>query len=189
MVRKRKPGRPKGTKKVDNGVIDASQLFFYVPKDTLPTKHVDRFLKLCNQMIKSLGAETLNPTDVEEIAVYYRDRIYMDQIYETFALAQATDPTLVGQLEKLNKNLEQKKSNLGARFIDRGQKRKSKEGMTFIDLFENFVENEVEMEALAQSKKESIKTNKKSYTNPVDYIDSHTKSPTAGNTDDTDQSQ
>lgn len=183
---KRKRGRPKGTTKVaktkeefnklsnknmDNGHIDAEKIFLFVRKETIPKNQLDRFLKLCDMMIQSLGPEHISDTDIEEIALYYRDRIYIDSIYEEFAKDSITDTGLVSQIEKFNKSLEQRKVNLGSRFIDKGQKRKSTSGESVVDLVSRYEEEYAILQQEAEDKKYEILKNKKSkFSTLEDYM-------------------
>lgn len=160
--------------KLRNGKITESQLFLYVPKHTLPEKEINRFLELCDTLIISLGPAELSETDIEEIALYYRDRIYADNIYSTFALSNTTDASLVMQIEKLNKGLEQRKTNLGARFIDKGKKRKEIGEESLIDLLARYSENKKVYEGTALEKYREISENKNTqFTNTSSYMEDH----------------
>jgi hypothetical protein len=187
-VSKKGRGRPKGTTKVakvkeevqrmtevmNNGQINHEKIFLFVKKETIPKDQLERFLKLCDSMIQSLGASDITDTDLEEIALYYRDRIYIDSIYEEFAENDATDTGLISQIEKLNKGLEQRKVNLGARFIDKGSKRKILGGgETIVDLVTKFDEERAEMQQDADNKRFEIQQNKKTkFTKLEEYMES-----------------
>ena len=99
--------------------------------------------------------------------------LVVDRIHQTFATQDVADPTLVAQIEKLNKSLEARKANLGARFIDRGKKRKTKDGMTFLDLFENFSDNANNIEKDAEEKRQLLKDKKSQFINPIEYMEEH----------------
>lgn len=181
-VKKRKPGRPKGitTKqrfKMSNGEVSEDQVFLYTPESTIPSKDKRRFLMLCDLMITSLGPTTVSEADIEEVALYYRDRIYCDHMYEVFAEAQGTvDTNMVSQLEKFNKSLEQRKQNLGSRFIDKGQKRKESKGESLIELFSKYESTGDSLEDRAKEMKSKIEEGKKNYTTTRDYMSSHSAS-------------
>lgn len=170
---KKKLGRPIGAGTFQNGVIPEKKIFLFVPRDSIAERDIQRFLQLCDAWIKDLGPETLKDTDLEEIALYCRDRLYMDGLYKTFAEAETIDPNLVNQIEKMNKSMEARKTNLGSRFIDRGSKRDKGSAMSFIDLFENFSDNSDEFVRESELKKASIQKNRESFTNPIKYMEGH----------------
>lgn len=166
-------GRPAGSIKfkMENGLIDEDQIFLYIKRETIPTDELKRFITLCDKFIISVGADTVTDTDIEEIALIYRDRIYMDLAYESFAEAGSMDAAMATQIEKINKSLEVRKSNLGSRFIDRDKSRKSTSSTTFLDLFNNFVENRDKELEKAQKLDEKIKENESKYTKTKDYME------------------
>ena len=167
-------GRPKKKVMLSNGVVSEDTLFNFVPRNTLPKNDVFRFITLCDAMITDLGADDLSNVDIEEIALYYRDKIYCDQIYREFATAETTDGSLVVQIEKLNKNIEKRKENLGARFIDKGKKRQDSGGESLMDLLSIYASNVKEAEALADKKQLEINNNKDTkYTKIEEYMESH----------------
>lgn len=163
---KEKRRYPMKTKK-----ITAEKLFLFVSQDTLPPTEINRFLRLCESMILSLGEDSLSDNDVEEIALIYRDRIYTDRQYSIFAKAEALDTSMVSQIEKLNKALEQRKANLGARFIDKGKTRKDANlGDSFVSLFNYFTENKDLQTAKGLEKQKQIEDNKAKFTSTADYM-------------------
>jgi len=171
-------GKKKGWRKVDqtlkNGKYTKDDIFNYVPKHTIPTSDLDRYINLCDAMIKDLGSDSVSESDLEEITLYYRDRIYCDKMYESFAQADGVmDSTMVLQLEKLNKGLEQRKTNLGSRFIDRGKKRKESNVGTLMELIGKYVEDKKSFEIEAGEKQLLITQNKKHFTNTADYMEDH----------------
>lgn len=165
-------GRPKGSVKyqIQNGIVDEDKLFLFIKKETIPVSEQKRFIDLCDRFIQSLGADTLNDADIEEIALIYRDRIYMDLAYEIFAQAKAIDSTMVTQIEKINKSLEVRKMNLGSRFIDREKTRNKDTSNSFLDLFNYITENKEEEEGKATEVNKKIKENKKQFTDVHDYM-------------------
>lgn len=166
-----KKKRTRRTSSLKNGKVEEDKLFLFVKRESLPATEIPRFLQLCDTYIISLGADTLSDTDVEEIALYYRDRIYADRIYETFASSNTTDANLIGQIDKLNKAIEQKKLNLGSRFIDKGKKRQDTSGESMMDLFAHFQDKKPDIEAMAAAKKSEVKENKaKNFTRTEDYM-------------------
>lgn len=174
MLEKKQRGRPKKPVSLSNGIVTADELFTYVPKDTIPVGQVERFISLCDHMIYDLDPEELSSIDIEEIALYCREKIYCDLIYKNFAEAQATDTSLVIQIEKINKNLEKRKENLGARFIDKGKKRKEAGTESLIDLLEKFSEyNEQYMDQAENKKIELTKDKDNKFTKTSEYMESH----------------
>jgi hypothetical protein len=187
-TRVKRKGRPKGSKnkKSSNSktnsnyltkyIIDPEKLFFFVKENTIPQDERNRFVVLCNKFAESLGVDTLTDTDVEEIALIYRDRIFMDLTYATFAEAGAFDTAMVNQVEKINKSLEVRKSNLGSRFIDRDKTRKSDAGEgTFLDLFNYYVADKEQAETSAQELKNKIEDHKKGFTSTKEYMENKLK--------------
>lgn len=174
---KKKGGRKVGYRKpipLGNGLVTPEKIFLFVERDTIPVRDQQRFLKICDTWINDLGADSLKDTDIEEIALYARERIYIDGVYRTFAEAETIDPNLITQLDKMNKGLEARKENLGARFKDRGVQRKNKDGMSFLSLFENFEENSEDFLQQALQQKEKIKADKEEVTNVEEYMQTYT---------------
>jgi hypothetical protein len=169
--RKPKIGRPSGARNKKDSTIE-DRILLFVKKETIPPAELKRFLTLCERFIETIGPETLNDNDIEEIALIYRDRIFMDLAYEVFAAAGAIDTTMVNQIDKMNKTLETKKANLGSRFIDRDKVRKNEIGNSFLDLFNNFVDHKDEEMQKAKDKLEEIKQNKAKFTSLSDYMES-----------------
>lgn len=172
---KKSPGRPrKEPTFMKNGVITDKQIFQYVKKESIPAQELERFLRMCDLLIESLNPKTLSETDIEEIALYYRDRIYMDRIYETFAAAEASDMNMVKQLESFNKALEKKKENLGSRFIDKGKKRDDLlKGKTLVDLLSEYEESPEKFDKLVREQNTKTEESKKQFTNPLEYMERH----------------
>jgi hypothetical protein len=172
---KRARGRPKKEPTfMKNGIVTDQQIFQYVKKESIPAAELQRFLTMCDLLIESLNPKTLSETDIEEIALYYRDRIYMDRIYETFAAAEASDMNMVKQLESFNKSLEKKKENLGSRFIDKGKKREDLlKGKTLVDLLSEYEETPEKFDKLIKEHNAKIEESKKQFTNPLDYMERH----------------
>lgn len=176
--RRKTGGKQKGWRKVSNsmsnGRFTEEDVYVYAPKDTVPKEQQERFLGLCDLMIKSLGVDTMADTDLEEIALYYRDRIYCDHLYKTFADAGGTtDSTLIAHIEKLNKALEQRKSNLGSRFVDKGKKRRDTNTSSFMELLSKFEQDKTEFENESNEKAALIENNKQNFTSTADYMTSH----------------
>jgi hypothetical protein len=169
----KKLGRPKGAGTFQNGVIPEKKIFLFVPRETIPEKDIQRFLQLCDAWIQDLGPLSLKDTDLEEIALYCRERLYIDGLYKTFAEAETIDPNLVTQIEKMTKAMEVRKSNLGSRFIDREGKRKEGSKMTFLDLFEDYSDNVEHFVKAAEEKKEVVSKNRDKFTNSVEYMEGH----------------
>jgi hypothetical protein len=185
--RKKTGGRLPGShnkKKKDNSIRDS--LFLYVKKETIPPAELKRFVTLCERFIQTLGPETLNESDIEEIALIYRDRIFMDLAYEVFATAGAIDTTMVNQIDKMNKTLETKKANLGSRFIDRDKLRKNEVGNSFLDLFNNFVDHKDAEMKKAQDKLDEINKNKAKFTSLEEYMEARVKKSSIENNEDED---
>jgi hypothetical protein len=174
---KPKVGKPLGWRKkysMTNGIVSADKIFLFVQEQSLPEDSINRFLQLCDGMITTLGADQLNDLDIEEVALFYRDRIYADKMYEIFSRDGAImDPSMVKQIETLNKSLEVRKDNLGARFKDSGKKRKDKGTMTLLDLFENFQENKDIMEERSKESLEKVKKAKEKFTSTEEYMNNH----------------
>lgn len=186
---KKKKGRPFGSKnkfkdvvektKTLEFIVDPEKLFLFIKRETIPKKELIRFLRLCDQFIRSLGPDTLNDTDLEEIALIYRDRVYMDLAYQVFAKAEAIDTAMITQIEKINKSLEVRKSNLGSRFIDRDKARKGDGSNTFLELFNYFVENkDLELQK-AREMQVTISGNKTSFTDTSDYMENKLRNKSA----------
>lgn len=178
-------GRPKGSKTLNkkaptltNEIVTEDKLFLFIKKSSIPTSELDRFLQLCDSCIISLGPDTLSDGDIEEIALIYRDRVYMDMAYEVFAQAGAIDASMVSQIEKINKSLEVRKTNLGARFIDRDKSRKSDSGNTFLELFNHHVENKDLQIQKAKEMRELVDQNKSNFTNTTEYMENKLKNKT-----------
>lgn len=176
--RSRTGGKPKGWRKpptkMNNGRFIESDLYKYVPKETLPKEQVERFLNLCDSMIMDLGVETLSESDLEEISLYYRERVYCDLLYQQFASAGGTtDTTMILHIEKLNKALEQRKSNLGTRFIDKGKKRKDNNTSTLMEILSNYNDNQGLFTQVAESKDKDIDKNREMFTSTSDYMLEH----------------
>lgn len=182
-------GRPKGSKKrkvqvakainknsiLTNEVVTEDKLFLFIKKTSIPSSELDRFLQLCDKCILSLGPDTLSDSDIEEIALIYRDRVYMDMAYEVFAQAGAIDASMVSQIEKINKSLEVRKTNLGARFIDRDKTRKQGNENSFLELFSYFIEaKDIELQK-AKDLQDELELNKSNFTNPIEYMENKLK--------------
>lgn len=173
---KTRRGRRVGYRKpqpLSNGQITVERIFDFIDRETIPVKDLPKFLKICDTWINDLGADSLKDTDIEEIGLYARERVYIDGIYRGFAEADTIDPNLITQIEKMNKGLEARKENLGARFKDRGQARKNKDGMSFLSLFENFEENSADLLKQAIEKKLDINNNKEDFTDVDSYMEAH----------------
>jgi len=171
---KKKRGRKTGYRKpqdLSNGVIDPEKIFLFVDRNTIPPNDLQRFLKICDAWIQDLGADSLSDTDIEEVALYARDRIYIDGIYRGFAEADTIDPNLINQIEKMNKGMEARKENLGARFKDRGKSRKDKSNFSFINLFEDYQENPEVFVQQAKDQTLKTQTEKNNFTKLDDYME------------------
>lgn len=171
----RKGGKPKGWKKpvtaMSNGKFVEKDLYLFVPKETIAESDRERFISLCDAMILDLGADSMKEADLEEVALYYRDRIYSDRMYRSFAEADGiTDANMIAQIEKLNKSLEQRKSNLGARFVDRGKQRKDNSSSSLVDLLNRFIDNPSQVMSEGVTKASEIESNRQKYTNTVEYM-------------------
>lgn len=171
----RKGGKPKGWKKpvtaMTNGRFVEKDLYLFVPKETIAESDRERFISLCDAMILDLGADSMKEADLEEVALYYRDRIYSDRMYRSFAEADGiTDSNMIAQIEKLNKSLEQRKSNLGARFVDRGKQRKDNSTSSLVDLLNRFIDTPAQVMAEGIAKASEIEGNRKKYTDTVEYM-------------------
>lgn len=170
----KKKGWRKPTSEMKNGRFTEQDIYTFVPEESIPQEHRIRFINLCDLMIVALGADTMSETDLEEIALYYRERIYCDSLYKTFADAGGTtDTTLIHHIEKLNKSLEQRKSNLGARFVDKGKKRKDSNTSTLMELLSDFDTNKNKFEFMSEDKAQTIEENKKKFTNTAEYMTAH----------------
>jgi hypothetical protein len=173
---KKKAGRKVGYRKapdLSNGLVSADKIFLFVDRDTVPVNDLTKFLRICDTWIKDLGPETLKDTDLEEIALYARERVYIDGVYKGFAEAETIDPNLITQLEKMNKGLEARKENLGSRFKDRGIQRKDKSKFSFINLFESFEEDSQKFMRQGTEKDKIIEDNKENYTSTEEYMEGH----------------
>ncbi len=182
-AQKRRRGRPSKEDPgvMRNGAISENKIFQFVKKESIPKSELPRFLVLCDLMIESLGAKTLSETDIEEIAMYYRDRIYMDMIYEEFANAYdgessdgegGLDTNMLKQIESFNKALEKKKENLGSRFIDKGKKRDELlKGKTLIDLLSEYQDTPENFEKLVKDHKRELEEKSKEFTDPLQYME------------------
>lgn len=180
---KRKRGRPSREDPgvMSNGYINENKLFSFVKKESLPKKELPRFLALCDLLITSLGPKTLSDSDIEEIALYYRDRIYADMIYEEFANSYdasiegepgGIDTSMLKQIESFNKALEKKKENLGARFIDKGKKRDELlKGKTLVDILAEFQETPENYDKLVRDHKKMLEEKNKEFTNTSEYME------------------
>lgn len=193
---KRSRGRPKGsavkktvdvsslkfTYRMKNGRIKPEHIFLYIKPASIPPSELDRFLQLVDQMISSLGAESLQGPDIEEIALLYRDRVFYDSIYENFIDSQlgeagiGVDTAALKQIETLNKQLEVRKENLAVRFKDLGKKREDHASKTMMDLLAEFKENEKStVKAVLKEDKELEAFEKQSGTDATDYMERHLK--------------
>lgn len=184
---KRPRGRPAGYSpkrdpnlfKMKNGRVYPDHIFLYVKKKTLPKSEVNRFLELCDLLITSLGPDSLKGPDVEEIALLYRDRIYLDKIYERLIDEKTQendglDTTMLKQIESLSKQLETRKDNLSLRFKDLGKKRDDHAGKTMMDLLAEFKEDEAKLGRKAARMTEEMKEfEKKTTTSATSYMERH----------------
>lgn len=187
---KSKRGRKAGYRKpqdLSNGVITAEKIFLFVDRNTIPSLDLQRFLRICDTWINDLGPDSLKDTDLEEIALYARDRVYIDGIFRTFAEAGTIDPNLITQIEKMNKGMEARKENLGARFKDRGDKRISKSSAGFMSLFEDFMDDPSTFSNKAIEVNKVIQDNKEKYSNLDEYMETYS-SPTQGTTKNEEES-
>jgi len=177
---KTKRGRKAGYRKpknLTNGAITSDKIFSFVNRNTIPNNSLQTFLTICDTWINDLGADSLKDTDLEEIALYARDRIYIDGIFQTFAEAGTIDPNLISQIEKMNKGMESRKENLGARFKDRGDKRISKSSAGFMSLFEDFMDDPSTFSNKAAEVNQTVQDNKEKFSKLDDYMETYS-SPT-----------
>jgi hypothetical protein len=168
-------GRPKGArnKALSNGVITTDDIFLYTPEETIPKKYVDRFLKLCDNMIITLDANTVTEPEVEEIAQYYRDRLFLDELYSSIndlEVGVAADTTLIRSLDSLSKQLEKRKENLQLRSKDRADQRKLTKQKTLMDLLGELDENKM-AQVLAEQEKVTSAYVTGGFTNPMEYME------------------
>ena len=176
-------GKQKGFKalfKMKNGKFKPEDIFLYVPRDSIPESDLNRFLQLCDLMIIDLGAPSVSYTDLEEISLIYRDSIFINKQFKLFSEASgALDTSMVKQVETLNKNLEQRKENLGSRFVDKGKKREANSTKTITDLIASFEDKSKELEQQAEALQKEISENKKEkFTSTAGYMANKVSSST-----------
>jgi c-di-AMP phosphodiesterase-like protein len=124
-----------------NKFINENTIFLYTPLETLPMGSRDRFLMLCDQMIITLGAETVTMTEVEEIAQLYRDVISFDDLCKilndvSFDKKAYENKVLLDHFDKLSKQIEKRKENLNIRTKDRKDARDLTKSKTILDLID-----------------------------------------------------
>jgi hypothetical protein len=140
-----------------NNYINESVIFLYVPQETLPMGTRDRFLMLCDQMIITLGAETVTTTEVEEIAQLYRDVISFDEMCKmindaSFDKKDYENKVLLDHFDKMSKQIEKRKENLNIRTKDRKESRDLTKSKTMLDLIDEVKKIDINeaVEALAK---------------------------------------
>lgn len=146
-----------------NSFISEHTIFMYVPEKTLPPDTRNRFLQLCDAMVMSLGAETVNAMEVEEIAQLYRDVLQSDEICETINAAgfDRSDPdnrVLLDHYDKLNKQIEKRKENLNIRTKDRKEARNLSSAKTMLNLLDEVKDTDLEnaMKSFAQTYQKAL---------------------------------
>lgn len=132
-----------------NGFISEHIIFMYVPEETLPAGTRNRFLMLCDSSIESLGPETVNMFEVEEVAQLYRDTLQADEICKLindldFDRQDPQNKVLLDHYDKLNKQIEKRKENLNIRTRDRKESRNLSKSKTMLDLLDESKVEDIE---------------------------------------------
>lgn len=144
-----KPPSGKSKYHMKNGFVSEHVIFMYVPEETLPTGSRNRFLMLCDSSIESLGPETVNMFEVEEIAQLYRDTLQADEICKlindfSFDRQDPQNKVLLDHYDKLNKQIEKRKENLNIRTRDRKEARNLSKSKSMLDLLDESKEEDLE---------------------------------------------
>ena len=134
-------GRPPKQYVLTNGLVSADDLFLFTPQNTIPGVELNRFLELCDRMIKEMQVEELTSSDIDAVAQYNKLRMFDDMICESMSghgkdkknskdkdckdgddeeeTQKFTDLGFITQLEKLSKQRDKHLENLKFRRKDR----------------------------------------------------------------------
>jgi len=141
----KKRGRPRKyhSYEMTNGVIDAKKIFLYVPAISLPLEEIDRFLTMCDLLIKELGPKIVSQTDVKDIATLYRDTIVRDAMYIVIAECKgAADKSTITDVEKISKQIDTTQKSLKVRAADRQEDRKNNKDLSMVDIVDKYIDDE-----------------------------------------------
>lgn len=175
MIDKKKKGRPFGTTKtyrMKNGYYKPEDVYLYTPEDTIPKDELNRFLRLCDEMIVLLDPRTINKAEVEEIAKVYRESIIIDSVYREFAKeGSALDPTMVNSLDKIVKAVEKRKENLAIRASDRQESRNFNKQLTLMDVISEVGSDVEKMEQEEKEIKNRLEQTNNNLSKVTEFID------------------
>jgi hypothetical protein len=166
--------RPR-TYSMQNGFIEAEDLFLYVPRETLRKDDVNRFLKLCDLLIIELGPKELTQTEVKDIAALYRDVMIRDHMYELTKDNDAKDKTILTDMLNVSKQIDTLQRGLKLNAAQRAEERRKGNELTMMDLLGKFRDNE-ELFAMFELQQQKIldKYQKGKYTDVDEYMTLHT---------------
>lgn len=157
----RRAGRPKAKDyKMQNEVADKEDLFLYAPESSLPESDTTRFLKLCDLMLLELDPEEVTPTDIDEVAQYNRTRMLKDFILKECKRKNSVEDNniyFIGQLEKLQKQMDQHLGNLKARRSDRIKGSVSSKNRTIADLVKEYDNDKSKFTELQKTNKKEVR--------------------------------
>jgi len=140
-AKENKRGRPKEYE-MQNGVITSEHIFLYVPKRSLESSDINRFLRLCDLLIMELGPKDVTETDVKDIASLYRDVLARDYMYEGIKnCSHVPDKSMMLDLEKISKQIDSQQGSLKVRAKDRVEERRNRNDVTMMDILGKFEED------------------------------------------------